>query len=103
MKAREVAVLLMHAPDAEVMWAPSRGQAPLPVLLPHVSLNNEANAWMLQQPAEPSESNPMQYLIISSPDISQLIKDVNSAIQIGWRPLGGPLYGERYFYQAMTR
>lgn len=52
MKARELAELLLRAPDADVvmMSALTRHSKPIPFEIVNISMNNEANAWIIFPP-----------------------------------------------------
>ncbi len=47
----------------------------------------------------------MEYSVLRSHFLSELVADVNKAIEKKWKPLGGVAYmtTEGYFLQAMTR
>lgn len=45
----------------------------------------------------------MEYIIIESKNVAQLVFRINELIECGWQPLGGVCHGANNYIQAMTR
>jgi len=45
----------------------------------------------------------MQYTIVAGKTAAELIEHVNEHIKLGWKPLGGLMKSDYYFYQAMIK